>query len=181
MLVVRRAAGVFGTVLLALLATFTIATATGWLAVTPVLSGSMRPGYQPGDAMLTERVSPTSLHVGDVVNVKVPPKAGADQGSQRVHRIVAIRREGKDVEIQTKGDANNVTDSGWIVLTGDQYRTIARLPYVGWIVDFRAANGGGILLSAIGLVGALSLLQRFWLRRRRGQLIVPDGTSPAGS
>ena len=112
---------------------------------------------------------------------RLPPKAGADQVSQRVHRIVAIRREGKDVAIQTRGDANNVTDAGWIVLKGDQYRTIARLPYVGWIVDFRAANGGEILLSAIGLVGALSLLQRFWLRRRRGQVIVPGGASPAGS
>jgi signal peptidase len=180
MLVVRRAAGLFGTVLLALLATFTIATATGWLAVTPVLSGSMRPGYQPGDAMLTERVSPASLHVGDIVNVKVPQKATGGGESQRVHRIVAIRREGKDVAIQTRGDANNVTDPGWIVLKGDQYRTIARLPYVGWIVDFRAANGGEILLSAIGLVGALSLLQRVWLRRRRSRLIIPDGASPAG-
>jgi signal peptidase len=171
----RRVGGAFGTLLLALLAAFTIATATGWLAVTPVLSGSMRPGYNPGDAMLTERVSPASLHVGDIVNVKVPAKAGAGQDSQRVHRIVAIRRHGKDVAIQTKGDANNVTDSGWIVLKGDQYRTIARLPYVGWIVDFRAANGGEILLSAIALVGALSLLQRFWLRRRRGRVIVPGG------
>jgi hypothetical protein len=67
------------------------------------------------------------------------------------------------------------------VLKGDQYRAIARLPYVGWIVDFRAANGGEILLSAIAFVGALSLIQHFWRRRRRGQLIVPDGASPAGS
>ena len=141
----------------------------------------MRPGYQPGDAMLTERVSPASLHVGDIVNVKVPPKSAGGGEGQRVHRIVAIRREGNDVAIQTRGDANNVTDPGWIVLKGDQYRTIARLPYVGWIVDFRAANGGEVLLSAIGLVGALSLIQRFWLRRRRGQVIVPDGASPAGS
>ena len=103
MRLVRRLGGAIGTLLLAFLAAFTIATATGWLAVTPVLSGSMRPGYNPGDAMLTERVSATSLHVGDIVNVKVPPKAGAGADSQRVHRIVAIRRQGKDVAIQTQG------------------------------------------------------------------------------
>ena len=66
------------------------------------------------------------------------------------------------VAIQTRGDANNVTDPGWIVLKGDQYRTVARLPYLGWVVNFRAANGAEILLGAIALVGALSLLQRFW-------------------
>jgi signal peptidase I len=177
MRLVRRLGGALVTLMLAVLASLTIGTATGWLAVTPVLSGSMRPGYNPGDAMLTERVSPTSLHVGDIVNVKVPPKAG---GGQRVHRIVAIRRQGNDVAIQTRGDANNVTDPGWIVLKGDQYRTVARLPYLGWVVNFRAANGAEILLGAIGFVGALSLFQRFWLRRRR-QVIVPDGAAPAGS
>ena len=178
MRLVRRVSGAFGTALLALLAAFTIATATGWLAVTPVLSGSMRPGYHAGDAMLTERVPASSLHVGDIVNVKVPPKAGVPSG-QRVHRIVAIRHQGKDIAIQTRGDANNVTDPGWIVLKGDQYRTIARLPYVGWIVDFRAANGARILLGAIAFLGVVSLLQRFWLRRSRRN--VPDGVSPAGS
>jgi signal peptidase len=172
----RRVGGALGTLLLAVLAAFTIATATGWLAVTPVLSGSMRPGFNPGDAMLTERVAATSLHVGDIVNVKVPPNAG---GGQRVHRIVAIRHEGTDIAIQTKGDANTVTDSGWIVLKGDQYRTLARLPYVGWIVDFRAANGAEILFGAIAFVGALSILQRLRLRRR-SHLIVPDGASPSG-
>ena len=99
--VIRRVFGAFGTLLLALLAAFTITIATGWLAVTPVLSGSMRPAYNPGDAMLTVRVPATSLHVGDIVNVKAPAKAG---GGQRVHRIVAIRRQGSSVFIQTKGD-----------------------------------------------------------------------------
>jgi signal peptidase len=174
---VRRTSSVLGTLLLACLAAFTITIATGWLAVTPVLSGSMRPGFHPGDAMLTERVSATSLHVGDIVNVKVPPKDG---GGQRVHRIVAIRHQGAAVAIQTKGDANNATDPDWIVLKGDQYRTVARLPYVGWIVDFRAANGGVILLAAVAFLGAWSLLQRFWRPRRR-QGIAPAGTTPSGS
>jgi signal peptidase len=175
MRLVRRLGGAVVTLLLAALASLTIATATGWLAVTPVLSGSMRPDFNPGDAMLTERVPATSLHVGDIVNVKVPPKTGS---TQRVHRIVAIRREGTGIAIQTRGDANHVTDPGWIVLKGDQYRTVARLPYLGWVVNFRAANGAEILLGAIALVGALSLLQRFW--PRRGQVIVPDGASPSG-
>ena len=176
MRVVRRLGGAMVTLLLAALAALTISTATGWLAVTPVLSGSMRPGFNAGDAMLTERVPATSLHVGDIVNVKVPPKAGS---GQRVHRIVAIRHQGNEIAIQTKGDANNVIDPGWIVLKGNQYRTVSRLPYLGWLVNFRAANGGEILLGAIALVGALSLLQRFW--PRRGQVIVPDGASPSGA
>ena len=160
----RLVVGWAGTVLLGVFAAFTIATATGTLKVTPVLSGSMRPDFNPGDAMLTERVASTSLHVGDIVNIKVPQQDG---GGQRVHRIVAIRHKGTAIAVQTKGDANAIADSSWIVLKGDQYRTVARLPYVGWIANFHAANGALILLIAIAAVGAFSLTQRFRLRRSR--------------
>lgn len=161
----RKAGGWLCTLLLAVLAIITVSTATGWFAITPVLSGSMRPAFNPGDAMFTQRVSVNSLHVGDIVNIKLPPQEG---GRQRVHRIVAIRHQGTDVAVRTKGDANSMVDPGWFVLKGKQYRTVTRLPWVGWLADFRAANGGLLLLAALATLGVISLLQR--LRGRRGQL-----------
>jgi signal peptidase I len=160
----RKAGGWLGTLLLAALACITVSTATGWFAITPVLSGSMRPDFQPGDAMFAQRVSANSLHVGDIVNIKVPPQQG---GGQRVHRIVAIRHQGTDVAIRTRGDANSSGDPGWFVLKGKQYRTVARLPWVGWLTDFRAANGGLLLVAAVAILGVVSLLQRLRGRRRQ--------------
>ena len=162
---VRKVGGAFGTVVLAALAALTIAIAIGWLHVTPILSGSMRGTVNPGDALLTERVPASSLHVGDVVVAKVPAAVSNGAG-QRAHRIVSLKREGLSVVVQTKGDANAAADPTSLTLQGDQYVMRARLPYVGWLVDFRAMNGLRLLLAAVGALGLVSLGQHLWLRRR---------------
>jgi signal peptidase len=106
---------------------------TGHGAITPVLTGSMRPGIQPGDAVVTKRVSVASLHVGDIV-VFVPP----GQKLARVHRIKTLEHVGNDIEVTTKGDANNVADPwGKIRMKGDTYKVAFVLPKIGKIV-----NGG---------------------------------------
>jgi signal peptidase I len=161
---VQKLGGLLGTLLLAAVATLAVTTATGWLHVTPVLSGSMRGAFNPGDALLTERVPLSSLHVGDVVDVNVPAQNG-EPASQRVHRIVNLRHQGSAVVIRTKGDANAIADPDEITLHGDQYLMRARLPYVGWIVDFKAVNGLRLLLMAIVVLGALSLGQHLLLAR----------------
>jgi signal peptidase I len=159
----RRAGSLLGTLLLAILAATTIANAVGWVRITPVLSGSMRGAFNPGDALLTQRVPASSLRVGDVVVVKVPAKAGQPT---RAHRIVNIRERGSAVAIRTKGDANTATDPGSILLRGDQYRMRARLPYVGWIVDFKAQNGMRLLVEAIAMILWISVAQRIWQSAR---------------
>lgn len=180
---VRKVGGAFGTVVLAALAALAITTATGFLHVTPILSGSMRGVVNPGDAILTERVPTTSLRVGDVVDAKVPA-AESNGAGQRAHRIVSLRHEGSTVVVQTKGDANAGIDPGSLTLQSDQYVMRARLPYVGWIVNFRAMNGLRLLLGAMVALGLASLGQHLWLRRhpqrRRGRHHhAVSGISPA--
>jgi signal peptidase I len=169
----------FGTLLLAVLAALSICTATGWLHVTPILSGSMRGAFDPGDALLTQRVPATSLRVGQVVDVDVPAQVSNGAG-HRAHRIVSLRRVGSTVVIRTKGDANTAVDPGSIKLTGDQYVMRARLPYVGWIVDFKAAHGIVALLAVIALLGLVSFGQHLRLRRSSRRRLAPQGRqSPA--
>ena len=45
---------------------------SGQWHATPVLSGSMRPGMQPGDIVLTQRVPISDLHVRDVIVFYAP-------------------------------------------------------------------------------------------------------------
>ena len=78
---------------------------TGQWHATPVLSGSMRPGMQPGDVVITQRVPISDLHVRDVV-VFYPPNETAHQ---TVHRIVKLTVKGATTSITTWGDANAVS------------------------------------------------------------------------
>jgi len=161
---VKKFGGAAGTLLLAVLAAVSITTATGLFRVTPVLSGSMRGAFNPGDALFMERVPATSLHVGDVVAVRALARPGAP-ASQRVHRIVSLRRDGSAVMVRTKGDANSAVDPGKFELHGSQYVERTRLPLLGWIVDLKAANGMRFLLEAIAVVVLASVGQQIWLRR----------------
>src|SRR5664279_3761103 len=71
--------------------------ASGQWHATPVLSGSMRPGLQPGDVVITRRVPVSSLQVRDVI-VFHPPNEG---GRQTVHRIVKLTKQGGKTAITT--------------------------------------------------------------------------------
>jgi signal peptidase I len=166
---VRAVARICATTILALLAALSVATATNWLHVTPVLSGSMRPTFNPGDALLTQRVPVTSLHVGDVIEFTVPAKYG---GGLKVHRIVQIKRVGSSAVVHTFGDANGAQDPWQEALSGKAYRMRAVLPYVGWIVDFKAVNGFLWLMAAVLVLGLVSLAQQMVGRQRRHRLEV---------
>jgi signal peptidase I len=115
---------------------------TGHGAVTPVLTGSMRPGIQPGDAVVTQRVAVKSLHVGDII-VFTPPGATL----ARVHRIKSLEIVKAGIAVITKGDANNAVDPwGQIVLKGTSYRVQFTIPKVGYLVN------GGLRWLITGLV-----------------------------
>ncbi len=164
MLVARRVAGLAATLLLAVLAALTVATASGWLHLTPVLSGSMRPAFNPGDALLTERVPVSSLRVGDVIEFAVSAEYGGDK---KVHRIKEIKHLGSSVVVHTRGDANGADDPWQASLSGKAYRMRAVVPFAGWIVDFKAANGYFWLMAAALLLSLLSGAQHLAERRQR--------------
>lgn len=70
--------------------------------ISPVLSGSMRPYAQPGDAFITVERPVGLLSVGNIVTLQV-----ADSQALYAHRIIEIRElSGGIKRIVTKGDAN---------------------------------------------------------------------------
>ncbi len=116
---------------------------TGHGAVTPVLTGSMRPGIQPGDAVVTTSVPVGSLHKGDVIVFRPPGQTLA-----RVHRIYSISPAKDGVAVVTKGDANNTTDPwGRILLKGHTLKLAFVIPKAGYIV-----NGAALRWLITGLV-----------------------------
>ena len=133
---------------------------TGQWHATPVLSGSMRPGLQPGDVVVTQRVPISDLQVRDVV-VFYPPN---ETRHQTVHRIVKLTVKGGTTSITTWGDANQVADPGISSLRGSTaYRMVRVVPLVGYPAVWLQNGGRGLLaigLGAILLVAALVTVLR---------------------
>ena len=127
---------------------------------TPVLSGSMRPGVQPSDVVVTQRVPVSDLHVRDVV-VFYPPN---ETRQQTVHRIVKLTVKGGTTSITTWGDANLVADPGISSLKGTTaYRMVRVVPLAGYPAVWLQNGGRGLLaigLGAILLVAAVITVLR---------------------
>src|SRR5450759_2932686 len=74
-------------------------------SVNPVLSGSMRPGFAVGGAVISERVPVSEMMVRDVIVFRRPDKPS----EQMVHRIIKIAKGSSgQFLINTQGDANTV-------------------------------------------------------------------------
>ena len=136
-----------------------VAVRTSRLGLESVLSGSMRPTFQPGDLVAAWRVPISSLTKGDVI-MFTPP----GQTKREMHRIVAITRSNGKTRVVTKGDANHVKDPwGRIGLRGKYaYRLAAVIPKVGWLGQIPRGIIVPLCLCGAGLVFLISALRRFF-------------------
>ena len=126
------------------------------LRLEPVLSGSMRPGIQPGDLAVVQPVRISKLRVGEVVAYLPPGRA-----TPVVHRIVSIDAHG----MVTKGDANPVADPWGRVRTQQTSvdRLVAVLPKVGWLATVREQVMAGIGATLLVIL----LLSVVWRNDRK--------------
>ena len=159
----RKVAGVIGaavTVLLTVLFT-TTALAVFWfhLAIRPVLSGSMRPTFGPGWAIVTKPIPLSEVHVGQIL-VFEPPGANVEYS----HRVVSVSGPKDHPVIITKGDANHAADTWHAQLNGTSVsEVVAEYPGVGWLmVDVRNqwAHAGLVALVGVGfcIIGTRAIL-----------------------
>jgi signal peptidase I len=140
----------------------------GTWVVTPVLSGSMRPGFSVGGAVISQRVPVDSLHVRDVIIFNDPLKPS----EQIVHRIVRIsKNKSGQLQFNTQGDANNVRDPWTITIRGNTvYRVRWSVPLLGYVANSYQRHRGDYLLGAgivLILIAVSTVLGTRPRRRRR--------------
>ena len=130
-----------------------------WM-VTPVLSGSMRPGFPVGGVVVSQREPLKDIAVRDVIVFENPIK----RTEQMIHRIIKLTRlpDGA-IKIKTQGDANPVPDPWTVEIhTRLVYRVRWSLPLLGYVA-IAYQNHRGILIAVAGLllllVAAGTLLQ----------------------
>jgi signal peptidase len=124
---------------------------------SPVLTGSMSPYAEPGDAFITEKTLVTELKVGDIVTL-----FSKERGELFAHRIVETRDANGLIRITTKGDANSLIDSDPYIASPNEIvaKTIGNVPKLGSVIVYATSFQGrqaGIALIVFANVIALML------------------------
>jgi signal peptidase I len=97
------------------------------IGFSPVLTGSMRPAFAPGDLLITAPTGVSSLQRGQIA-VFTPP----GESTPFAHRITAVAGSPEHPVITTKGDANPAPDHWRATLNQDQVPVVvATVPYAG--------------------------------------------------
>ena len=121
-----------------------------------VLTGSMLPEIQVYDVVVTKKVDPSNLKVGDVITF-----ASADTrflNTIITHRIIKKEYDNKtkSYSFQTQGDNNNVADSALVPQNNIFGKVILKIPKLGYLQEFLASDGGWIIVILIPCLTVVS-------------------------
>ncbi|MGY1740628.1 MULTISPECIES: signal peptidase I [unclassified Blastococcus] len=97
-----------------------------------MLTGSMAPGIEPGDVVVSTPLDVQDVEVGMVISYHIP----IDDHRVVTHRVIDVQHtaDGR-VAVQTQGDANDAPDPWTAILTGDTaYEMRAVVPMVGDLI-----------------------------------------------
>lgn len=138
--------------------------------ISPILSGSMRPYAQPGDAFITIERPASLLKVGDIVTLH-----SATSMDLYAHRIVNIRPFNGQIRIVTKGDANPTTEADpYLVSTDSKVPvTLIRVEKIGsvlvYMTSLQSRQAGLILIVAANVLALLLAMFKKKARKRNLQ------------
>src|SRR6266566_6110377 len=129
--------------------------ALGAWRFTVIDTGSMRPTLNPGDVAVLTSEPTGDLKRGQIVAFHPP----GERQLTVTHRVFSIRRTGKAIIIETKGDANNATDAWRARIIGNTvWRESLKLPRVGYLAVWsqqRPIRFGLLIVIVVLLVGML--------------------------
>lgn len=92
-----------------------------------VRSGSMVPTYHVGDIVFVEQVHADELRPGEVVSLAYYP----EYGESLTHRVRSVQRVDGDVQVETRGDANDTSETWTVAPDAMVGRVVGRVPAVG--------------------------------------------------
>lgn len=137
-----------------------------WLAV---LSGSMKPTFNPGDIIVDKKADATKLKVGDVITYRM-------DAFIVTHRITSITKDKKGrVFFQTKGDNNNIEDEGYVLSDLVVGKYLFRIPLLGFVLqNLKGINGVICLWVLFAIITGTELFKyiRSWKKQKKEETIV---------
>jgi len=117
------------------------------LSVGPVLTGSMRPTFGPGDAVISRTIPVRDIKKGMIV-IFVPPGHSASFA----HRVLTVSGPTGDRVITTKGDANPAADPWHACIAAPEIQqVVGSVPGLGNVMI--AMHGGALRILLLGSAG----------------------------
>jgi signal peptidase len=142
-----------------------VALATGHQIVA-VTSGSMRPGIQPGDALIVKRSNGTDVGIGDIAIFHA-----ATSRTLVAHRVVDITRGEGGPRYRMKGDANATSDANLVPARDIVGRVNGKVPAIGrqlyWFSHVGLKLALAVLFAFVFIEELLILIP--YLKRRRAR------------
>lgn len=136
-----------------------------------VLSGSMSPAIESGDAVIVEETDPATIQEGDVITF-----VQSDEESPTTHRVVGTEQRDGQVVFETKGDANEQPDPTPVPASSVIGTVVLTIPYIGYVIQFVNTPLGFGLLVVLPL-GALMVSEVWQLAKRSWRDEDPTGGS----
>lgn len=133
-----------------------------------VLSGSMSPTFDTGDAVVVAETPPDEVAIGDVITY-----AGYGTDRLTTHRVIDIREVDGQLHYRTQGDANPDPDPNLAPAAGLQGEVRLAVPHLGWMLSPLMTRTGKLLI--LGLPA--TLLVGMQLRTLSRSAMTGDGTS----
>jgi len=131
-----------------------------------VLTGSMRPTWEPGTLVIVDPVDPAAVEVGDVITFQLEPGVP----DVVTHRVVGINVTGDDRSFVTQGDANGSPDAEPVLPEQVRGRVAYAVPWMGHVNSAINSDTRSdlVVLGAVVLIGygAWQLGSGMLLRRR---------------
>jgi signal peptidase I len=161
---IRVISRTFGWVfVLALVATPSILHSQIGLGISPILSSSMSPAAEPGDAFITINKPASTLKVGDIVTLKE-----AESGAFFAHRIIEIREQSGLLRIVTKGDSNQLSEEDPYMVSGlvEVPMTVLRVKYIGYALAYLTSLQGKQFALTLIVLANLMVLILFLFRKK---------------
>lgn len=146
-----------GFIIALVVATPTVLQSYFGFGISPVLSGSMSPFAQAGDAFITVERPASQLSVGDIVTLHV-----ADSEAFYAHRIIEIREQSGGIKrIVTKGDANPTAEEDPFMASPQAMVpvTLFSIKWIGYLLVYlTSVQGRQAGLALIVIANVLMLL-----------------------
>ena len=109
-----------------------------------VLSGSMVPVMQVGDAIVVTHINPEDIRVGDIIAFKDP---GGKPNVLITHRVIGIDSE--TLNFHTKGDAVEDTDPFIVTAEDVVGKAVFSIPYMGYLKNYAKKPAAFLLFTII--------------------------------
>lgn len=125
------------------------------MTASSVLTGSMRPAFAPGDAVIARPISIADVHPGMVI--LATPEG---QATPFAHRVLAVKHVGGRILVLTQGDANPAPDNWRDVYgpTATVSEVVGSVPKLGFVLEAVHGRTTQRAVVPVGVAGGLLTL-----------------------